>query len=262
MWPSSRTSVAARSACSSPATQSEIAPEVMSAAGYSAMSSMLTPASPERQRQLGDGPGPVGDDDPQLAQRAAGELGLEQAAPVARRPRRARRRRRSRSPARISSAASRSRPTTRVDRRRRPPRGCRAKMSPQIAGFAPATRVASRKLGPTSGRRSESLVELRVRPGRRGRWRRTCGRWLTVAISRSCASALDRLRPGAELGDRALQAVVEDAAGAARSGSGTSGRPRRGRRGRCSTPAVSAPGQRMAADEALVVARAPRPPRA
>ena len=36
----------------------------------------------ERQRELGDRPRPVGDDDPQLAQRAAAELGLEQAAAV------------------------------------------------------------------------------------------------------------------------------------------------------------------------------------
>ena len=61
-------------------------------------------------------------------------------------------------------------------------------MSSQIAGFAPATRVVSRKLGPTSGSRSDSSASAAA-----ASWTSTfaitCGRWLTVAISRSCASA-------------------------------------------------------------------------
>ena len=61
-------------------------------------------------------------------------------------------------------------------------------MSPQIAGFAPATRVVSRKLGPTSGRRSDSSAAAAA-----ACWTSTLaitwGRWLTVAISRSWVSA-------------------------------------------------------------------------
>ena len=64
-----------------------------------------------------------------------------------------------------------------------------AKMSAQIAGLEPATRVVSRKLGPTSGMPLGVAAQLGRRLGRRARWRRTCGRWLTVAISRSWASA-------------------------------------------------------------------------
>ena len=43
---------------------------------------------------------------------------------------------------------------------------------------------------------------------------------------------VDRLGPGAEVGDRSLQAVVEHAARALGRASGTSGHPRTGRRGR------------------------------
>ena len=85
-------------------------------------------------------------------------------------------------------------------------------MSAQIAGLEPATRVASRKLGPTSGRRSP----LRQVPGRLGdegvgdRVRHPA----TVAIRWSCAAGVDRLGTGAEPRHGALQAVVEEAAGA------------------------------------------------
>ena len=59
-------------------------------------------------------------------------------------------------------------------------------MSPQIALDAPATRVASRKLGPVGGSRSDSSA--------RAAWATstlasTCGRCDTLAISRSCVSA-------------------------------------------------------------------------
>ena len=116
---------------------------------------MLTPGLAERQRQLGDVPGRLATTIAQLAQRAAVELGLEQAAAVlagggvpggdrlavagadqlgglAQAPRRR--------ASTASATASR----------------LLAKMSAQIAGLEPATRVVSRKLGPTSGIRSES----------------------------------------------------------------------------------------------------------
>ena len=84
-------------------------------------------------------------------------------------------------------------------------------MSPQIAGFAPATRVVSRKLGPTSGRRSDSSDRRRgrlldehvgdhVREVAHGRHQPVVG------------LRVDRLRTRAEVRDRPLEAVVEDAA--------------------------------------------------
>ena len=63
-----------------------------------------------------------------------------------------------------------------------------AKMSAQIAGLAPATRVVSRKLGPTSGIRSESRVSSAAAWLTRA-LATTWGRWLTVAIKRSWVSA-------------------------------------------------------------------------
>ena len=166
----------------------------------------------EREGELGDRAGPVGDDDAQLAQRAAGELGLEQAAAVgggagvpggdrvARRPRGSARRPRAGARRRASTASATASRLL-------------AKMSPQIAGLAPATRVVSRKLGPTSGIRSESRVSSAAA------WpTRTLATHVRQVADRRHQAVVglgvDRLRPGAEAGDRALQAVVEDAAGA------------------------------------------------
>ena len=59
-----------------------------------------------------------------------------------------------------------------------------AKMSAQIAGLAPATLVVSRKLVPTSGSRSDSS-ESAVAASPTSTLASTCGRWLTVAITRS-----------------------------------------------------------------------------
>ena len=61
-------------------------------------------------------------------------------------------------------------------------------MSPQMAGFAPATRVVSRKLGPTSGSRSDSSASVAA-ASRTSTLAITWGTWLTVAISRSWVSA-------------------------------------------------------------------------
>ena len=205
------------------------------------MSSMLTPAAPERQGDLGDGPRPVLDRHPQLV--------------AARRPRArpragggGRRGRRRCQPATASSspvADQLRRPRRGASGRRRrspppPPRGWLAKMSPQIAGFAPATRVVSRKLGPTSGRRSDSSASGRCRllDEHVGDHVRQVADGRHQAI---VALGVDRLRPGAEVGDRALEPVVQHATRSARSASGTSARPRRGPRARSRRPAVSAP---------------------
>ena len=81
-------------------------------------------------------------------------------------------------------------------------------MSPQIAGLAPATRVASRKLGPTSGRCSASslsAVAACVDQDVGDHVRKMADR-RHQAVMRL---GLDRLRARAEVGDRALDAVVE-----------------------------------------------------
>ena len=147
--------------------------------------------------------------------------------PAARVPRADRRRA---SPARISSAASRRRSPTASISAATASRLV-AKMSPQIAGLAPATRVVSRKLGPTSGRRSDSsesaaAASLDEHVGEHVRQVADRRHHPVVGLG------VDRLRPGAELGDGALQAVVVEAARVARSGSGTSARPRAARRAR------------------------------
>ena len=92
----------------------------------------------------------------------------------------------SRSPERISSAASRSRRATESTESATASR-LLAKMSAQIDGLEPATRVMSRKLGPTSGRRSVSLVSEWA-ASEASALASTCGTWLTVAISRSWPS--------------------------------------------------------------------------
>ncbi len=84
-------------------------------------------------------------------------------------------------------------------------------MSSQIAGLAPATRVVSRKLGPTSGRRSDSsasvgrgLLDQHVRD----HVRHVADRRHQPVVR----LGVDRLRAGPQVGDRALQQVVLQAA--------------------------------------------------
>src|SRR4051794_5343019 len=61
-------------------------------------------------------------------------------------------------------------------------------MSVQMPLLAPATRVASRKLGPTRGSGSSSRSTVRA-ACETSTVASTCGRWLTVASRRSCESA-------------------------------------------------------------------------
>ena len=174
------------------------------------MSSMLTPARPSASAISATVPG-----------RFSTATRSSQSSPPTRS---ASSRRRRSSRAAPCQAATRSRVAGRGSARR--PRGAArttastsratasrlvAKMSPQIAGFAPATRVVSRKLGPTSGRRSDSSA------ARRGRLldehvgdhvRQVADRRHQPVVG----LGVDRLRAGAEVGDRPLQAVVEDAA--------------------------------------------------
>ena len=129
-------------------------------------------------------------------------------------------------------------------------------MSVQIALFAPATRVASRKLGPTAGRRCAPRRAERGAPA----WATstlasTCGRCDTLAIRRSWVSA--SIAAG-----RAPSCVEQADAGARRAPPRC--RPRGGQvPGRAVEQVLArvlhagglGPGERMPADEALVGAR-------
>ena len=94
---------------------------------------------------------------------------------------------RPRSPLRISAAACSSRATT-SSISAATASEFELKMSAQTTGLAPATRVASRKLRPTSGRRSPSLP-IDPAAAATSALASTCGRWLIAAISRSWSSA-------------------------------------------------------------------------
>ena len=149
----------------------------------------------ERQRQLGDRPRAVGDDEPQLVQRAAAALGLEQPAAVLagrgvpggdRLAVAAADQRR-----RLAAAArDRRRP------RRRPPRGCRRRCRPRSPGWR--RRRGSRRGSSGRPRAAARPCSARPPPRATSALASTCGRWLTAAISRSWAAGVDRLRPGAE----------------------------------------------------------------
>ena len=80
-------------------------------------------------------------------------------------------------------------------------------MSTQMRGFAPATRVMSRREPPAAP--SGSWPSTRTEPA----WLRTtfasaCGRWLVIAISRSCARRVDGHGDGAQRGDEPVQEAV------------------------------------------------------
>ena len=92
----------------------------------------------------------------------------------------------SRSPLRISSAAAPRRRATASTESATAAR-LLAKMSAQIVGLEPATRVVSRKLGPTSGSRSESRASSAA-ASLASALATTWGRWLIVASRRSWAA--------------------------------------------------------------------------
>ena len=216
------------------------APVFMSGAGYSAMSSMLTPASPSARASSATVPGrletttrssrsgppassasssraavlggarvPGGD---RLAVAVADQLGG------------------------VAEAGG-----DRVDRRRRPRRGCWRRCRPRSPGWSRrrgSSRGSSDRPPPGSAR---SPRELRGRLGDEG-----VGEHVREVADRRHQAVVglgvDRLRPGAEAGDESLQAVVEDSARASLGrASGTSGRPSKRSARAFSTPAVSAP---------------------
>ena len=90
-------------------------------------------------------------------------------------------------------------------------------MSVQIALLAPATRVASRKLGPTAGSALASSPSCRLAQAwATSRLARTCGRWETHRHQAVVGLRVDRGRARAEASQQRVQALVEDAGGALR----------------------------------------------
>ncbi len=141
----------------------------------------------ERERDLGHGPGPVLDPDPQLAQLAAGEVGLEQPAAVVAGVR---------VPLadRVAVAVAdqrRGRAQPLADRRRSPRRrrrGCWRRCPPRSPGWRRRPGSCRESELPTSGSRSDSS-ESAAAASATSTFASTCGRWLTVAITRSWVAA-------------------------------------------------------------------------
>ena len=125
-------------------------------------------------------------------------------------------------------------------------------MSVQIALGAPATRVASRKLGPVAGSRSPPAASARA-AWETSTLASTCGRCETVARIVSWVVGVDRRRPGARAraaaGAGARRARPRCVAVGVRYQVAPSNRSARA----CSTPGGLGAGQRVAADEPRVV---------
>ena len=249
-WPSSRTISAARSA-SSLARDPE-RDRAGAHVGRRVERHVLDVdlGAAERERDLGDGAGPVLDPDPQLAQVAAVRSASSSRPAVVARRRGARRRPRRRRRRGSARAASRRRSTT-------------ASISP-----ATASRVGGEDVRPdrrVGARRPGSCRESWARPraGARTPRESAAGGLLDEHVREHVRQVadrrhhpvvglgVDRLRAGAELGDRALQAVVVR---------GRSSRSRRGQVPARSLEQVGAgvldPGglgarERVPADEAL-----------
>ncbi len=208
---------------------------------------MLTPASPRARASSATVPGRFVDHHPQLAQGTAAALRLEQPAPVL--------------------------------GRRRVPGGDRLAVAraDQLGGLAEAGAERVDRLGDGLAVAGEDVApDRRVGagdPGRVAEARADLGQALGVAAELGVGLAdedvcdhvgkvadrrhhpvvglgLDRLRAGAEAGDRALQAVVEDAAGAPGRGQVPAGAVEEVLAGVVDARGLD-PGQRVAADEAL-----------
>src|SRR5664279_5182543 len=113
-------------------------------------------------------------------------------------------------------------------------------MSVQMALLAPATRVASRKLGPTAGRRSDSSPS---RPAAcvTSRLASTCGRCETQAIRRSWVSASMALGRAPKLTSSRCRRSYSTPAVLPCAGVRYQLAPSKRSSRACSTPAVSAP---------------------
>ena len=172
----------------SPATHSETAPVRMSGAGYSAMSSMLTPARPSASAISATVPGRFST--PRRSSRSSPPTrsGLEQAAAVVARPRGASARPRSASPDADQLGGLAQALDDGVDLAAPPPRGWWRRCPPRSPGWRPRPGSCRESSGrPRAAARTPRRAPRR--PAGRARWRSRAGRWLTVAISRSWVSA-------------------------------------------------------------------------
>ena len=124
--------------------------------------------------------------------------------------------------------------------------------------FAPATRVASRKLGPTRGSASPCSSSARA-ACETSTFAITCGRWLTVASSRSCVSASIAIGRAPDRDDEAMQPFVQEPGGALARRQ-VPGRALEQVRARVLDTGGLRAGDRVAADEALVGDRLDDPP--
>ena len=194
----------------------------------------------EREGDLGDGARPVLDGDAQLGSGAAGDARPRAGARRSSRRRACQASTAPGSPARIRLAASLQAGDDGVDL-----------VGDGVAvgdeDVAPDRRVGAGDAGRVAEARAD-LGQALAAPRRAtppacetSTFASTCGRWLTVAITRSCGRGVDRLRPGAEVARSRAGAGRRARRSSARSGSGTSARPRRGPRARSRRPAVSAP---------------------
>ena len=127
-------------------------------------------------------------------------------------------------------------------------------MSVQIALLAPATRIASRKLGPTAGSRSPSAPSLRSRPGGlRGEQVREHVRQVRdVRHQPVVGLGVDRRRVRTEATQQRVQALVEHADGALTGGRQVPRRSLEQVRAGVFDPLGLGPRERVTADEALI----------
>ena len=224
----------------------------MSAAGYSAMSSMLTPASPSASASSAIVPGRLATTIRSSRSGPAVELGARAGGGGPRRPRPCQAAIASRSPPRISARGLAAAAAPPLRPRRRRPRRCWRRCRPRSPGWrrrrGSCRGSSARPRAAARSRRSSAVAASATRA-----LASTCGRWLTVAIRRSWDVGVDRLRAGAEAGDGPLQAVVEQPAGALGRGQVPAGALEEVVAG-VLDPGRLGPGQRVAADEALVVA--------
>ena len=162
-----RSAGAARAASPSPAIQSVMAPVAHVGSRRERQVHDVHPRLAERQRHAGDDTGAVRDGEAQLVDGPSRQVRLEQPRGGPRGPRRSRRPRRRRlRAARPTASSERAKPRTSSTIASRFARY----MSAHMAVLAPATRVASRKLGPDL---PERLALVEQPPGRlrgRARW--------------------------------------------------------------------------------------------
>ena len=224
----------------SPEIHSATTPSLMSGAGYSAMSAMLTPARPSSSASCATTPGRFGTDARSSNSGPPASCASSSRRRSARRRvvpgRDPRRRRRPSSAPRTLAQRCRSRRRS----RRRARRGWRGRCRSRSRSRRPrpGSRRGSSDRSPAAARPS---VRASAPPGRRARSRARAGgarrpRGSCRGVSGSIAAG-----PRADPREQAVQPLVQHARGRRASASGTRSRRRTGPARACSTPEVSAP---------------------